>query len=215
MATTDAVPGPGLVISYLTLRRAIGVLGVSLPILVAVGCVVIGSCSGVQPSISDYYATEMRDVFVGVLFAIAWFFFSYRGYERRDDVAGDAACVLAMAVALFPTSSPNAAVRVVHFASAALLFSVLAYFSLALFTKSEPGVPPTPEKRMRNRVYRTCGYVMIACIVLAAVYGAFLQGTALSRLRPVFWLETFALWAFGISWVTKGEMLLKDSEPSD
>ncbi len=211
---SDPAPSRGLVISYLALRRAIGVLGVSLPVLVAVGCVVIGTCAGVQPSISDYYATEMRDVFVGVLFAIAWFLFSYRGYERKDDIAGDVACVLAMAVALFPTSSAIPAVRAVHSASAALLFSVFAYFSLALFTKSAAGVPPTPEKKKRNRVYRACGYVMIACIVLVAVYAAFLQGTAVSRLRPVFWLETFALWAFGISWVTKGEMLLKDSKPT-
>ena len=44
----------------------------------------------------------MQDVFVGVLFVIAWFLFSYRGYERKDDVAGDVACLCALGVALFP-----------------------------------------------------------------------------------------------------------------
>jgi hypothetical protein len=53
---------------------------------------------------------------------------------------------------------------------------------------------------------------MVACIVLIAVYSWFLSGTPLSSLRPVFWLETFALWAFGTSWFIKGETLLKDPE---
>jgi hypothetical protein len=29
-------------------------------------------------------------------------------------------------------------------------------------------------------------------------------------MKPVFWLEAFALWAFGVSWFVKGETLWKD-----
>ena len=68
-----------VLVSYLTLRRVVGVLGVLLPVVVAGGCFVLGACTELQDSISDYYGTEMRDVFVGVLFAIGWFLFSYRG----------------------------------------------------------------------------------------------------------------------------------------
>ena len=32
----------------------------------------------------------------------------------------------------------------------------------------------------------------------------------LEALHYVFWFETIALWAFGISWLVKGEFLLKD-----
>ncbi len=28
--------------------------------------------------------------------------------------------------------------------------------------------------------------------------------------NPIFWLEAIALWAFGISWLTKGETILID-----
>jgi hypothetical protein len=30
------------------------------------------------------------------------------------------------------------------------------------------------------------------------------------ELDPVFWLESLAVVAFGVSWLTKGEMILKD-----
>ncbi|HSH76059.1 MAG TPA: hypothetical protein VLA09_10290, partial [Longimicrobiales bacterium] len=112
------------------------------------------------------------------------------------------------AVALFPTGHPD--VGALHFIAATALFLTLAYFSWALFTKSAGS--PTPAKLKRNKVYRTCAVVMVACIALIAIYSWFLSGTSLSALNPVFWLETFALWAFGVSWFIKGDTLLKDED---
>jgi hypothetical protein len=208
---TNINEGPRVIVSYMTLRKATGALGVSMPVIVSVGCAAFGTCNGVQDSISDYYGTELRDVFVGVLFAIGLFLFAYRGYERKDDLAGDLACVFALGVALFPTTSEIGAFRVLHLVFAALLFLTLAYFSLFLFTKSKEGVPITSKKKKRNSVYKACGVTMLACIGLIAIYSAFLEETSLAQYRPVFWLEALALWAFGFSWVTKGEMLLKDT----
>jgi hypothetical protein len=53
---------------------------------------------------------------------------------------------------------------------------------------------------------------MLLCIALIGFYFMALQGTALSALRPVFWLESLALWAFGVSWFIKGETLFKDAK---
>ena len=205
--------GPRVIVSYLTLRRAVGILGVLLPVLLAVGCIAIGMCSGIQDSISDYHGTEVRDILVGILFTIGWFLFSYRGYERKDDIAGDLACVFALSVALFPITSENELIRTVHFVSAALLFTVLSYFSLFLFVKTKKGESPSDEKKMRNKVYVTCGVIMLLCIVVIPLYYAFLRDSAVATLKPVFWLESLALWAFGVSWMTKGEMLWKDAKP--
>ncbi len=36
----------------------------------------------------------------------------------------------------------------------------------------------------------------------------------LEDLRPVLWLESLALWAFGIAWFVKGRTLWKDSPPA-
>lgn len=197
-----------VVVSHLTLRRVVGVLGVSLPVLLAFWGFVLCECTELLDSISDYYSLRTRDAFVGVLFVVAWFLFAYRGYERKDDLAGDLACLFALGVALFPNSGENWE-KVIHFSSAAALFLVLSYFSLALFTKS--GEFQTPEKRVRNRIYVTCGLVMLACIALIAVYYLLLSDTAISAIKPVFWLESLALWAFGISWFVKGETLWRDA----
>jgi len=202
--TTDV---PGELVSYLTLRRVVGVLGVALPVVVAVWGCMLTHPAQLLPSISDYYSLRTRDAFVGILFTIAWFMYTYRGYDRRDDIAGNLACVCALGVALSPNSGTPLEAGV-HFASAAALFLVLAYFSLFLFTKS--GGSPTPRKRIRNGIYRACGVFMLACIALIALYKAVLHAPPLGGFEPVFWLEALALWAFGVSWFVKGETLFRD-----
>ena len=197
----------GALVSYVTLRRIVGILGVSLPVVLALWGFALCRCVGLQPSISDYYSLRTRDALVGILFTIGWFLFTYRGYERKDNVAGNLAGVFALGVALFPNSG-TATERHVHFASALGLFLVLAYFSLFLFTKSAGS--PTPQKRTRNAIYRLCGVSMLCCIAAIGVYYAALVNTSLSAWQPVFWLESLALWSFGISWFVKGETFFKD-----
>jgi hypothetical protein len=133
--------------------------------------------------------------------------FTYRGYTREDDWAGNLACIFALCVALFPKNG-GPLEHIVHNASAAGFFLVLAYFSLCLFTKS--GQTQTPRKKQRNIVYRWCGIVMVASIVLIAVYHMTGEPAPINQLKPVFWLETAAVWAFGISWFVKGEAILAD-----
>jgi hypothetical protein len=195
-------------VSYRTLRRVVGVLGVSLPVVLAVWGFALEGRVEFLPSISDYYALRTRDVLVGVLFTIAWFLFTYRGYDRRDDIAGNLACVFALGVALFPNVGPWAA-PTIHFVSAGLLFLVLAYFSLFLFTESAPSC--TRGKVMRNRVYRTCGVAMLACIVGIALSKAFISRATLEHWPIVFTFETIALWAFGYSWFVKGDTVFRDA----
>lgn len=195
-------------VSYLTLRKMVGILGMLLPVVLPVGCILLGEGEGIRRSISVYYDTAMRDIYVGIIFTVGWFFFSYRGYERQDNVAAYLACAFSLGVALFPSVSPSVAVRAIHYASAGSLFLVLAYFSLVLFTKSEDS--PTPRKRIRNRIYTACGIVMLVCVVLISIYRMFLTETPIANLHPAFWLEAIALWAFGISWLVKGETVWTD-----
>jgi hypothetical protein len=205
-----------LIFSYLTLRKAIGVLGTSLPFVLSLGALVLFG-TGIQGSVSGYYHTGMRDVFVGVLCVIGFFLLSYRGYNGADDIVGDLGCLFAVGVALFPTTPSNAAssgVRIigyVHFVFAVLFLLTLIYFSLFLFTKTEadPNQSPTPRKLQRNRVYKACGYTMLLCIVLIAIYYRLPDELAspIEGYKPVFWLESIAVVAFGISWLTKGEAI--------
>jgi hypothetical protein len=196
-----------IIVSYLTLRRVVGFLGVMLPIVLALWGLGLTNPPALRESISAYYDLRTRDVLVGVLFTLAWFFFTYHGPDNRDNAAGYCASVFALGVALFPVSG-SPCEKIVHFVSATGLFLVLSYFCLGLFTLSSP--TPTPQKLKRNRVYRTCGYIMLGCIVLIGLYHAFWQHTALRNWKPVFWLESLALWAFGVSWFVKGETLWRD-----
>ena len=220
-----------MLVSHLRLRRILGVLGVALPIVLMVwGFALAGWSIELQNSISDYYGLRTRDVFVGILFVIGWFLATYKGYEPIDDIAGYLACVFALGVAFFPNSGQSWE-KVIHFSSAACLFLVLAFFSLFLFTKSKdspkglrgtvssfrfgaagPGESLTPQKKTRNGVYVVCGIVMLICVALTGLYSAFWENTAISAIKPVFWLESLMIWAFGISWFIKGETLWKDKK---
>lgn len=207
-----------LVISYLTLRRVVGAIGVALPFTLVLGKWILDGW-GIQPSISAYYYTSMRDVFVGSLCAIGVFLLSYRGYERADDRAGNLVCVFAVGLALFPTSpvtgasATQALVGHAHLMFASAFFLTLAYFSLVLFRKTNPAKQMTERKKQRNAVYTACGYTILVCVGLVVLVSALPGDSALRSVDPVFWLESAAVLAFGISWLTKGEAILADVDP--
>jgi hypothetical protein len=207
-------------ISFQTLRKAVGWLGILLPVMMFAGNWLLSDCRSLQDSISHYYYTVTGDLLVGVLCAVALFLFCYKGYNSSDQTWTSLAGAFALCVALFPThnnSTDSCAVidlpaheivRVVHYASAAAFFLILAGISLFLFTKSR-GVM-TKEKRLRNKIYRVSGIVILLCIVLIGWYGLSRGDLPWSRHKPVFWLEAIALWAFGTSWLVKGEFILED-----
>ena len=78
-----------LIISYMTLRQAIGWLGILLPFALLIGNYLISlvtdfetGCNPFKMSISDYYYTRMGEVFVGTLCAVALFLFCYNGKKK-------------------------------------------------------------------------------------------------------------------------------------
>jgi hypothetical protein len=204
-----------MVFEYLTLRKAVGIIGVGLPFALAFGKIILQG-SGLQPSISGYYYTDMRNVFVGSLCAIGVFLMSCRGYDHRDEIAGALASAFALGVALFPTTpytdatSRARCIGILHLTFAALLFFTFAYFCLALFTETSPDKNPTPRKLQRNIVYRACGCTILACLLLLAIVAIPQVNAEVEHLTPVFWLESIAVVSFGLAWLTKGETILKD-----
>jgi hypothetical protein len=194
------------IIPYFTLRILIGAAGISLPILLVIGKLIAENSFRLEYSISDYYDNSTAgDILVGVLFSLAFFLVSYKGYAPIDSIAANLGCGFALGVALFPTTSKNTFVHYAHFVFAFLLFSIFIFFSLYLFRKSVPH--PTKQKKNRNKVYLICGILMILCIAGIAV-------AQISEVDPnlhlVFWLESIALASFGFSWITKAEVLFHD-----
>jgi hypothetical protein len=200
-----------LVISYLQLRRIVGIVGMSLPVITAVGAWLIFSV-GLQESLSVYYYTPMRDVWVGLIFFLGGFFWSYRGYNLADRIAGKLATLFGWLFVIFPpgkSTTPMDISGYLHAIFAAAFFVTLICVSAFLFTKTDPNKPPTPQKLRRNTIYRVCAIVMAISLGVGAVLYYL---PAFAPFRPMFWGETFAIEAFGFSWFVKGEGILKDEE---
>ncbi len=201
-----------LVHNYLFLRRAIGFLGIGLPFVLIFGKIAVDG-GGLLNSISGYYYSGMRDVWVGVMCAIGVFLLSYRGYGRVDDIAGNVAAVAAVGVALFPTTPSNGdrtdeILGLLHLGFAAVFFLTLAFFCIVLFTKSDKEIPGA-RKPERNRLYVISGVVMLVCLALIVLCGLVFDELTKS-LYPALWLESVAILAFGVAWLTKGGTLLPD-----
>jgi heme A synthase len=195
-------------------RRLIGILGFLLPGLLYL-MAGLRPTEGLQPwrcltSVSSYYYTGAVEVFVGVLFALSLFLFSYRGYknDKADRVLGKIGGAASLGVALFPTAAPwglseagwwSPPIRVVHYASAVVLFVAFILFSIWLFRKSSIASrrDRPPDKQWRDRICLLCGIGMIICVLWAA--------SSLFTKAPIFWPEALAIMAFAISWLVKGE----------
>ncbi len=214
--------GDQLIISFLSIRKAIGILGIALPFALLFGSFVIDKCDQIQGSISAYYYTEVRNIFVGILSAVSFYLFSYNGYDKNDRILSALCGLASLGVAFLPTSVEeplsncvtilvkDSYISYLHFFSAAAFFLLSAYVSIFLFTKGSPN--PTPQKLKRNKVYKCCGYIMIVCILSIFLYTIILKKAYpfLIECKPIFWLESIALWAYGSSWLVKGEGLLVD-----
>ncbi len=211
------------IFSYLTMRKTIGILGLSLPFLL-VGGGLLQSGLPVIGSISGYYHSPMRDLYVGLLSVISLFLISYRGYQVIDDVTGNLSGFFALGLMLFPTWPYYMESRRVglflldgrvsdylHHGFAALFFLSLAFTSIFLFTRSDKHkLAISRAKRRRNVVYVVCGLLMTLSIVGVIFYLVFLQASPLSRYKPVLLLESVGLCAFGVAWLLKGHSFLRD-----
>ena len=122
----------------------------------------------------------------------------------------------------------TATIGKLHLLSAASLFICFIIFSGFRFTKSDvPKEAMTRRKRMRNKVYIWCASIMaallllIVCIFILIFFsksgtGCFAASMEKISNGPVILiLESFLLVAFGISWLVKGEGLLKDKERTE
>jgi heme A synthase len=205
---------PPDVLSLQAHRRIVGTIGFFLPALVYLFAAARPT-AGLDRwqllwSVSAYYYTGAIGVFVGALFALSLFLFSYRGYKGvvADRIVGAIGGLAALIVALFPTAAPGElhepswwgeATAVVHYVAAVVLFLSFILFAIWLFRRSDvkKRSERPPDKRFRDDVCLGCGLVMIACVTWAAI--------AKYRDTPIFWPESIAIVAFAISWLVKGE----------
>ena len=213
MSTLVRPPKPpeSIIISYLTMRRIIGFLGILLVPVLIIGSLLLDHTNEIKVSVSAYYYSHTRNVLVGTLCCISLFLFSYHGYSWKDSAASKLAGFFVLGIAFFPTSETNDKhdpISILHYVTAGIFFSILSYTSIFLFTRTSGRV--TSQKKERNKVYRVCGIILAASALAIPLEKINVIDEHLSFLKPTLLLDTFALLSFGISWLTKGEFLLKD-----
>ena len=220
-APREKAPAP-LIMSYLLMRVLIGVIAVLLPFALILVNWAIGH--GVQSSVSGYYYTPMRNIFVGSLCAIGVFLISYDGYDLADRTITDVAGLCAICIACFPTTpahQPTA--RQVLIGDLHLTFACTAFVLLSVmafrFAKRQPTPPgltwwrraqyafgftgPGDSQALawERVVYRVSGGMILTCVIL--IYPLSTVGA-----HSLLVLETIMLVAFGLSWFVKGRKIL-------
>jgi hypothetical protein len=188
------------VFDYRALRLLMGMIAFSLPFVV--------SLISTTPltSISASYHTEARDAFVGMLFIVGAFLWAYNGHTRLQALASKVAALAAIFVAIFPTARDGCEVTVVsktHYAAAAILFSILAYFCFGPFRKKTKG--KGGKKALRSKIYFVCGVVMVACMLCMLITKIIVSAESAKQLRITYWGEAVALCAFGVAWMVAGK----------
>lgn len=205
-----------LVLSYMGIRRAIGISGLLLPIMLGPAGLLLGI--EIQDNMSSYYHTPLRDIFVGTLSAIGIFLFCYRGYDRVENWTANLGCGSALGVALLPLDLSNdplvqkSVVGYMHTVSGGVFFATLAFYSLYHFPRDSQR---EKESHLFERafVFRTSGIVIVASMVAMAGY-LFIAPREwkvyLNGYNFLFWMEWVAVWAFAAAWLAKGKTVVAE-----
>ena len=201
--TTEQPPRPPEEIDHRAIKLLVGLIAILLGNVTN-----LVSSSHQLESISQSYHEGgwSRDIFIGFLFAIAAFMFTYNGKEFHEKVMSKVAAVAALGVALFPCECRNYPVRVpfVHGISAAVMFLVLAGFCYLFHRRALE--KRRKEAKRRAGIYAACGIVMMGAI-LALTINNFVGDIIYNKCnRIVFYGELAGLIAFGVSWLTASKV---------
>jgi hypothetical protein len=217
-----------MVTDYLALRAVIGLIAFFLVPVVYVGNWLlftrhVGACFWPNPrlpdSLSGYYYTHMRNLFVGAMCAMGIFLAAYRGFDRWDSRFTN-----------------------VHMGSLIVLFAMVFLMVLVQFTMTggqDRGDPAgglrawwnsvffggirtwwkslfphdarNRKKKRRNLIYVLCAGGILLCALLALVTAI---APSVGTTAPLLlYAECFAFAFFGIAWYVKGAASITPGQP--
>lgn len=207
--------------TFRRIRKAIGILGIALPITLFLGSVIPFFKTEIQPSISDYYYTHLREIFTVILCSVGLFLIRYKGHANQNFFKDDgkltnSAGFMALGIAFMPTTPYTETYKIftlippnyewlswIHYALAATFFITLSIISINVFTIGQKQNNKIPISMINeNKIYKICGYFMLLFIILTPIcakYKCFPYSTLI--------FESLMLFAFGISWLMKGRIL--------
>jgi hypothetical protein len=209
------------VASYLTLRRMIGWAGLLMPLAVRGGGLLVEGIATTD-SLSAYYYTSMRDIFVSTTVLTGALLACYRTPFVRDNVVATVAGIAAMGLALFPMDPTYAAELLArypglgtaaHYSNHGILgfhlafaitFAALSFY--LVYFRFGAHTPQASVQAMKRKVaYKLCGAMMLLSFVAIALLAVLAEGASF------FWPETCAVVAFAAAWLVNGQTVLKDA----
>ena len=203
--------------SYLLMRAMVGAIGVVLPFLLVLGDRLLFSGKPFpRDSLSVYYYSGVRDLFVGTLSATAIFLVTYKVIERNlDNTLSIVAGLAALSVAMFPTGRPTkdvalsplqdrlgeGFVQAIHFGAAGVFIGSLAFLCVCFGIRE--GKRPAKPKHRSPAFWR--GYHWGCAGVIGLALAVHRRGRAGGWTEEgVAHRRSFSVWAFGASWLMKG-----------
>jgi hypothetical protein len=198
-------------IDHRTIKLLVGSIAISLAPLTSF----LTNWKITSISESYWFGGFAQSIFVGFLFAIASFMLAYNGQSAREKVFSKFAAIAAMGIALFPCNCGGRAeiIPYVHMGSAAVMFSILAYFC-CLFRQRACGKGHSEAIR-RARVYATCGVLILLSIAIPLVDVISQHRLSDSWKSLTFWDEALGLTAFGVSWLTASRVTPGLASPAE
>jgi len=212
-----------IVVNFYRVRRALGFLGLSLPLLLLLAGWPLGA---MEPAISDYYHTLLRDIFVAVMSTIGVFLICYTGYRPEpdlrlsDDVVTTVAGVAALMVVFLPNQGtmitslePRAlGQHVVGVRASDMLHNLAATTFLLCMPFSGGAGGARTASPGRRWIFRACAAVIVAATVavIAAAcvrrLGSPDQAAFVIEHQLIFWFQALGVWAFSVGWLVKGRV---------
>jgi len=219
--------------SYLLTRMVIGGIGVLLPTLLFMtdGLFLRGALS-VRGSLSAYYHTSARDLFVAALCITGVMLLTYMAGQAStwDFWLSSTAGLAVLGVAFLPTKRPNlgataplcgpdpiavppgctqlqqalgeTTVATIHYISAGIFIMSLAAICF-LFAHREQ---IHTERTGRARLHRICGVLILAAVAWVGLGRAI--NVDIFSFTPLYVGEVVSVYAFGLSWFVKALDLL-------
>lgn len=183
--------------------------------LLPIGCLLFGWLGDIRGinypewynSISATYFANSNMCMIGALCLCAFFLFTYRGYDLGDRAYTLVAAVSALLIVACPCAAapveyagllalPTPVSDIIHMVAAIALFGSFALMTVTQFTKG--------ARKRRNLIYRTCGYTMIAFMIVVGLASVFDWPGYMTMI-----CETGMLWAFAFAWIIKSGVFPK------
>ncbi len=187
----------------------IGLMGLIFPPVLLLSAYVFGNTVTIQHSLSAYYYTAAHDVFVGLMFGLAFLFFLYPSNSVVDRTLAILTGIALCGTALFPTDSSKHFFWVfnyanLHYLSAGLFFLFMICFSFTVLPKG--------ENNRHKKLFYFCGIIKVLTLALMTSHefvSKELAETLGIRKIFIFVMEWIFLYTFALAWFVKSHIIKK------